>query len=73
VRTADPGRKGPALCGSAAEVAARIEAMRDALGLDLHLAMFDHGALPEPLLRDSLDRYAADVIPRLHSGRPVEP
>jgi alkanesulfonate monooxygenase SsuD/methylene tetrahydromethanopterin reductase-like flavin-dependent oxidoreductase (luciferase family) len=62
--------KGPALCGSAAEVAEHIEAMRDALGLDLHLAMFDHGALPEPLLRDSLERYGSEVLPRLHSGRP---
>jgi len=62
--------KGPALCGGAAEVAERIEAMRDALGLDLHLAMFDHGALPEALLRDSLERYGSEVLPRLHSGRP---
>ena len=62
--------KGPALCGGAAEVADRIESMRDALGLDLHLAMFDHGALPEALLRDSLDRYASDVLPRVQSARP---
>jgi alkanesulfonate monooxygenase SsuD/methylene tetrahydromethanopterin reductase-like flavin-dependent oxidoreductase (luciferase family) len=57
--------KGPALCGSADEVAERIAAMRDALGLDLHLGMFDHGALPEALLRDSLERYAGDVLPRI--------
>jgi alkanesulfonate monooxygenase SsuD/methylene tetrahydromethanopterin reductase-like flavin-dependent oxidoreductase (luciferase family) len=56
---------GPALCGSAAEVGDRIEAMRDALGLDLHLAMFDHGALPEPLLRDSFERFAGEVLPRV--------
>ena len=62
--------KGPALCGSAAEVAARIEAMRDALGLDLHLSMFDHGALPEPWLRDSLERFASEVLPRVQSHRP---
>jgi alkanesulfonate monooxygenase SsuD/methylene tetrahydromethanopterin reductase-like flavin-dependent oxidoreductase (luciferase family) len=62
--------KGPALCGGAAEVAERIEAMRDALGLDLHLAMFDHGALPEAPLRDCLERYGSEVLPRLHSGRP---
>ena len=61
--------KGPALCGSPADVAERIEAMRDALGLDLHLSMFDHGALPEPLLRDSLERFGSEVLPRLHSTR----
>lgn len=61
--------KGPALCGAPAEVAGRIAAMRDALGLDLHLAMFDHGALPEALLQDSLERYGSEVLPRLHSGR----
>jgi alkanesulfonate monooxygenase SsuD/methylene tetrahydromethanopterin reductase-like flavin-dependent oxidoreductase (luciferase family) len=60
--------KGPALCGGAAEVADRLEAMRDGLGLDLHLAMFDHGALPDGPLRDSLERYAADVLPRARGG-----
>jgi alkanesulfonate monooxygenase SsuD/methylene tetrahydromethanopterin reductase-like flavin-dependent oxidoreductase (luciferase family) len=61
--------KGPALCGSAGDVVERIQAMQAALGLDLHLAMFDHGALPEPLLRDSLERYASGVLPRVQSTR----
>lgn len=61
--------KGPALCGSADDVAGRILAMREALGLDLHLSMFDHGALPEPLLRDSLERFGNEVLPRVQSGR----
>jgi alkanesulfonate monooxygenase SsuD/methylene tetrahydromethanopterin reductase-like flavin-dependent oxidoreductase (luciferase family) len=59
---------GPALCGSPAEVVDRIESMRDALGLDLHLAMFDHGGLPEALLHDSFDRFASDVIPRVEAN-----
>ena len=62
--------KGPALCGSADDVAGRLSAMRDALGLDLHLSMFDHGAPPEPLLRDSLERFGSEVLPRVQSGRP---
>jgi alkanesulfonate monooxygenase SsuD/methylene tetrahydromethanopterin reductase-like flavin-dependent oxidoreductase (luciferase family) len=62
--------KGPALCGSPDDVAERIQAMQAALDLDLHLAMFDHGGLPEPLLRDSLERYASGVLPRVQSGRP---
>ncbi len=60
--------KGPALCGSPAEVADRIEAMRDGLGLDLHLAMFDHGGLPEALLRDSFERFGNEVLPRVQSA-----
>ena len=62
--------KGPAVCGGPAEVADRICAMRDALGLELHLSMFDHGGLPEAALRDSLERFGSQVLPRVQSGRP---
>jgi alkanesulfonate monooxygenase SsuD/methylene tetrahydromethanopterin reductase-like flavin-dependent oxidoreductase (luciferase family) len=61
--------KGPALCGSPAEVLERMQTIREALALDLHLVMFDHGALPEALLRDSFDRFSAEVLPRVQSGR----
>ena len=56
---------GPSICGSASEVVDRIAAMRELLDLDLHLAMFDHGGIPEPELADALQRFAADVIPRI--------
>jgi alkanesulfonate monooxygenase SsuD/methylene tetrahydromethanopterin reductase-like flavin-dependent oxidoreductase (luciferase family) len=55
--------RGPSICGSAAEVADRIAAMRSELGLDLHIAMFDHGGIPDAELADALQRFAADVIP----------
>jgi alkanesulfonate monooxygenase SsuD/methylene tetrahydromethanopterin reductase-like flavin-dependent oxidoreductase (luciferase family) len=55
--------RGPSVCGSAAEVADRIAAMRSDLGLDLHIAMFDHGGIPDAELADALERFAADVIP----------
>ena len=40
-----------------------------ALGLELHLSMFDHGGLPEAALRDSLERFGAEGLPRVQSGR----
>jgi alkanesulfonate monooxygenase SsuD/methylene tetrahydromethanopterin reductase-like flavin-dependent oxidoreductase (luciferase family) len=55
--------RGPSVCGSAAEVTDRIAAMRDSLGLDVHIAMFDHGGIPDAPLADAMERFAADVIP----------
>jgi hypothetical protein len=55
--------QGPSVCGSGAEVADRIAAMRSELGLDLHIAMFDHGGIPDAELADALERFASDVIP----------
>ena len=55
--------QGPSVCGSAAEVADRIAEMREQLGLDLHIAMFDHGGIPDAELADAMERFAADVIP----------
>jgi alkanesulfonate monooxygenase SsuD/methylene tetrahydromethanopterin reductase-like flavin-dependent oxidoreductase (luciferase family) len=57
--------QGPSICGSAAEVADRIAKIRDQLGLDLHIAMFDHGGIADADLADALERFAADVIPTL--------
>ncbi len=54
--------RGPSICGSPAEVADRIAGARDRLGLDLHLAMFDHGALPQSILDEALELFAGDVL-----------
>jgi alkanesulfonate monooxygenase SsuD/methylene tetrahydromethanopterin reductase-like flavin-dependent oxidoreductase (luciferase family) len=58
-------RGGVAVCGSPAEVADRIAATRETLGLDVHLLMFDLGGLPEPLVRETMERFATDVLPAL--------
>jgi alkanesulfonate monooxygenase SsuD/methylene tetrahydromethanopterin reductase-like flavin-dependent oxidoreductase (luciferase family) len=55
--------RGPSICGSPAEVSERIAAMRDGLGLDVHIAMFDHGGIPDAELADALERFADGVIP----------
>ena len=57
--------RGPSICGSPGEVADRIASMRELLGLELHLAMFDHGGIPEDALADSLELFAAHVIPQV--------
>jgi len=59
---------GPSVCGSPAEVADRICAMRDALALDVHIAMFDHGGMPEKLVRETLELFGARVLPETTKG-----
>jgi alkanesulfonate monooxygenase SsuD/methylene tetrahydromethanopterin reductase-like flavin-dependent oxidoreductase (luciferase family) len=60
--------EGVALCGSPAEVAERMLAARELLGLDVQLLLFDLGGLPEPTLRETLERFAADALPLLRVG-----
>ena len=55
--------RGPAICGSPAEVSDRILRMRELLGLNLHLSMFDHGGIPQGELEETLELYASQVIP----------
>jgi alkanesulfonate monooxygenase SsuD/methylene tetrahydromethanopterin reductase-like flavin-dependent oxidoreductase (luciferase family) len=60
--------RGPSICGDPAEVTERILEMQERVGLDLHLAMFDHGGIPEKALLESLDLFGERVIPALSSG-----
>ena len=59
--------EGVAICGSPGEVADRLAATREALGLDVHLLMFDLGGLPEGALARTLELFAAEVFPQLRS------
>jgi alkanesulfonate monooxygenase SsuD/methylene tetrahydromethanopterin reductase-like flavin-dependent oxidoreductase (luciferase family) len=54
---------GPSICGGPTEVADRLAAMRDTVGLDVHLAMFDHGGMPTDLVGETIARYADEVAP----------
>jgi alkanesulfonate monooxygenase SsuD/methylene tetrahydromethanopterin reductase-like flavin-dependent oxidoreductase (luciferase family) len=56
-----------AICGSPAEVADRIAAARAALGLDLHLSIFDAGGLPPAEVARAIELFAAEVLPALRS------
>ena len=38
-----------------------------ALGLDLHLLLFDLGGLPQTALHETLQRFAEDVLPHVQS------
>ncbi len=42
--------------------------MREVLGLDAHIAMFDHGGIPDDELADALELYAAKVLPALSAA-----
>jgi alkanesulfonate monooxygenase SsuD/methylene tetrahydromethanopterin reductase-like flavin-dependent oxidoreductase (luciferase family) len=56
-----------AICGSPAEVVDRIAGAREALGLDLHLSIFDGGGLPPAAVARTAERFAAEVAPQLRS------
>ncbi|MBW1884217.1 MAG: LLM class flavin-dependent oxidoreductase [Deltaproteobacteria bacterium] len=60
--------RGPAVFGSAEEVAERIGNVTQKLGLDLHLAYMDLGGLPDSLLAESLDAYALEVVPKVRGA-----
>jgi alkanesulfonate monooxygenase SsuD/methylene tetrahydromethanopterin reductase-like flavin-dependent oxidoreductase (luciferase family) len=61
---------GPAICGSPAEVAERVQAINETLGLDRHLFLMDVGALPEAALRDTIDLMGSEVLPALRHADP---
>lgn len=54
---------GPAICGSPAEVAEQIAAVNELLDLDRHLVLMDAGGMPWPLLAESIELFASDVLP----------
>jgi alkanesulfonate monooxygenase SsuD/methylene tetrahydromethanopterin reductase-like flavin-dependent oxidoreductase (luciferase family) len=58
---------GPSICGSPAEVVDRICSLRELFGLDVHLAMFDHGGMPEELAFETLRLFGERVLPRTTS------
>ncbi len=52
-----------AICGGPTEVADRICELRDRLGVDRLLTMFDLGGLPHAALREVMERFAEHVLP----------
>jgi alkanesulfonate monooxygenase SsuD/methylene tetrahydromethanopterin reductase-like flavin-dependent oxidoreductase (luciferase family) len=59
---------GPSICGSPAEVADRIAGLAELLGLDAHVAMLDHGGLPEHLVDESMELLATEALPQLRAA-----
>jgi alkanesulfonate monooxygenase SsuD/methylene tetrahydromethanopterin reductase-like flavin-dependent oxidoreductase (luciferase family) len=66
--------RGPAICGSPAEVADRIAEVNELLGLDSHYLMVDLGGLPGELVFEVLDLLGTEVLPRLgcRGGLPAD-
>ncbi len=56
---------GPAICGSPAEVADRIASINEMLGLEIHYLVADLGGLPAALLREVLELFGSEVMPRI--------
>ena len=57
--------EGTAICGSPAQLVDRLCRMRERLGLDLHLAMFDLGGLPPNDLYRTIELYGKEVLPHV--------
>ena len=57
--------RGPAICGSPAEVVDRISEINERLDLDIHLLKMDAGGVPFGALRESLELMGSDVLPHL--------
>jgi alkanesulfonate monooxygenase SsuD/methylene tetrahydromethanopterin reductase-like flavin-dependent oxidoreductase (luciferase family) len=57
--------RGPAICGSPAEVVDRISEINELLGLDFHLLKMDAGGVPFGVLQTSLELVGSDVLPHL--------
>ena len=53
------------MCGSAQEVVDKTNRVHEALELDVQLAMFDQGGLPQALLDESVQRFAEEVMPHI--------
>lgn len=62
---------GPSICGSPAEVSDKIASVAEMLGLDTHISMLDHGGMPAPIVEESMDLLASEVLPQL-SGVGIE-
>ncbi|HET7542113.1 MAG TPA: LLM class flavin-dependent oxidoreductase [Polyangiaceae bacterium] len=57
--------RGPALCGSPAEVVDRIGSINATLGLEQHYLMPDLGGIPAALLDEVMELLGGEVLPRL--------
>lgn len=56
---------GPAICGSPAEVVARIGRVSELLELDRFSFMFDLGGMAEAALFDTIERFGTEVLPQI--------
>jgi luciferase family oxidoreductase group 1 len=63
--------KGPAIVGSPAEVADRLNAMSELLGIDTHLVKMDMGGIPQDEYVEMIELFGAEVLPALAPGQSV--
>jgi alkanesulfonate monooxygenase SsuD/methylene tetrahydromethanopterin reductase-like flavin-dependent oxidoreductase (luciferase family) len=64
-------QKGPAIAGSPAEIAERLHALGEMLGVETHLLYMDMGGLPQRELLEMIELIGSDVLPLL--GDPASP
>jgi alkanesulfonate monooxygenase SsuD/methylene tetrahydromethanopterin reductase-like flavin-dependent oxidoreductase (luciferase family) len=59
------------ICGDAEHCAERIEGLRERTGAGEVLATFNYFTLPHERCRESMERFAAEVLPRLRGDGAV--
>jgi alkanesulfonate monooxygenase SsuD/methylene tetrahydromethanopterin reductase-like flavin-dependent oxidoreductase (luciferase family) len=64
--------EGAAVCGDPEEVASRLNALADVLGLDAHLVLIDIGGLSPVEVLDAIRLFGDQVIPKLRVRERVE-
>jgi alkanesulfonate monooxygenase SsuD/methylene tetrahydromethanopterin reductase-like flavin-dependent oxidoreductase (luciferase family) len=60
--------KGPAICGSPAEVVDRLEQINELLGLDHHILLMDVGGAPFSEVAHAMELMGSHVLPKLSRG-----
>ncbi|MFE4503195.1 LLM class flavin-dependent oxidoreductase [Rhodococcus sp. NPDC056743] len=57
--------EGTAMCGSPEEVLDRMGNLQEIIDPDIHLPVFDVGALPHEMLMDTMQLFASEIMPKL--------
>lgn len=57
--------KGPAICGSPAQVVERVSEINELFDLDRHLFLMDAGGIPDDIMQDQMQLMAGEVLPHL--------
>ena len=58
--------RGPAICGSPAQVIERVAEINETLGLDRHLFLLDAGGVAPRVLAEEMELLATEVLPQLN-------
>lgn len=62
---------GPGICGSPAEVVDKLSSINEKLELDSHILLMDVGGMPFDELREAIELFGSEVLPKVEGARAV--